>query len=240
MKLSTPMRVLYDRNQERFSRHNNNLMKSISSQQKRLVDLVAALEKVAVTPNPMETPEARNQRIAKQAERLKSQIEEADARMTELAQQAAIDIDNRLAGRVKLQPNEFAAEIRSVYRNMDAKQRAEMVSQAIAENDTATLGALLTAPKFLTGMNSDYAQQVRETMESKLAPELVEELGDLMELRSVAAHTVALANKSVKQGFDPELLKETEDKQKAYEEAMAELEKAESFTPEPESADADD
>ena len=71
---------------------------------------------------------------------------------------------------VKAVPNEYAPEIRSIYRSNDDAGKAKMLTDALTQRDGATAAALINVPAILTGINADQAAVFRQQFLDYVVP----------------------------------------------------------------------
>ncbi|CAH1904588.1 conserved hypothetical protein [Candidatus Nitrotoga sp. HW29] len=67
-------------------------------------------------------------------------------------------------------PNEYAAEIRLIYRSLDDAGKAKMLTDAFTQHDGATAAALIGVPAVLTGMSPDRIALLRQQFLDQVAP----------------------------------------------------------------------
>lgn len=69
-----------------------------------------------------------------------------------------------------LVPNEYAAEIRLIYRSLDDAGKAKMLTDAFTQHDEATVAALIGVPAVLTGISPDRVALLRQQFLDQVAP----------------------------------------------------------------------
>ena len=101
-----------------------------------------------------------------------------------------------------------------------------MMDAAIAGNDTETLGALLTAPAFLSGVGSEYQSQMRHYYEQQIAPELHEALDDVLEADEAVSTIRRVTREVAKDAMNPDYIDRILKDQAEAEKAQASLDGA--------------
>lgn len=121
-------------------------------------------------PDPMRSALAISQDVATAQAKLKVTIEAvrdiSRSRITQFRDSVKAD-QLKLANLV---PNEYAAEIRSIYRSLDDAGKAKMLTDAFTQRDGATAAALIGVPAVLTGINPDRAALLRQQFLDLVAP----------------------------------------------------------------------
>ncbi|BBJ22392.1 hypothetical protein [Candidatus Nitrotoga sp. AM1P] len=121
-------------------------------------------------PDPMKTALAISQDIATAQDKLKVTV---DA-VRDFLRFSIIEFrENVKAEQLKsanLVPNEYAAEIRSIYRSLDDAGKEKMLTDAFTQRDGATAAALIGVPAVLTGINPDRVALLRQQFLDLVAP----------------------------------------------------------------------
>lgn len=147
---------------------------------RKAASLLEGLEAIAAKRNPTETPEAHAIRVNRAAQKVAAEIEAIKAKADETRTAAARSISEQVLARSQLMDGPRGAEIRALFRQMTPDERRELMDNALASKDAETLGALLTAPAYLSGIGGEYQSQMRHHYERQVAPELHEALDDVL------------------------------------------------------------
>ena len=90
--------------------------------------------------------------------------------MTAIAGAARAAHDARRLEKAKLVPGPYAAEIRSVVRNLELPAKLLYLANAIKEKDSAAVAALVDAPPILSGLSAQQLADFREDFIDSMAP----------------------------------------------------------------------
>lgn len=114
-----------------------------------------AIKTALRTQDPTQTSEAHFMEVRRKAERwLNDGARKAEAsRMA--AERALGEIDREITSKLGISDGKYATEVRSHFAQMDKNDRISAVQSAIGEFDKETMGALLSAPAYLSGLSND-------------------------------------------------------------------------------------
>lgn len=188
--------------------------------------LLEALEAVAERRNPTETPEAHAIRVSRAAQKALSELEALAARADETRTMAARSLQDQIQARSKLHDGPRGQEIRAIFRQMDSEDRSKLMEAAIAGQDAETLGALLTAPAYLSGMDGEYQSRMRRHYEVQVAPEYHEALEEMFAADDTAAAIRRVARETATEAQNPEYVTKILADQAEAEKAQAALDGA--------------
>ncbi|CAG9932420.1 hypothetical protein [Candidatus Nitrotoga arctica] len=121
-------------------------------------------------PDPMMTALAISQDIATAQDKLKVTIDAVRDLLRSSITQFRENVKAEQLKSANLVPNEYATEIRSIYRCLDDAGKAKMLADAFTQNDGATAAALISVPAVLTGINPDRVAQLRQQFLDLVAP----------------------------------------------------------------------
>jgi len=186
----------------------------------RLKPAIEQLIQTASDRYPNETPEAHEQRIYKNAEKLRKAREAVNADFDATVGREVSALQAQLDARVNLKPNEFAQEIRATFRNMKSGQQIDFLNELVAENDGPSLAAIIKAPKSLTGLPKDMASNYVEIAYSKHAPEAWDEMRSLMGIVATRLDILRTADDAVAEYADPVRLAEIAKKEETARQAQ--------------------
>jgi hypothetical protein len=123
------------------------------------------------TRNPTETEGTHGKRVADAATKLSGMIASSRERLHEITREGLAEIDARIGAKVKLVPDNYAAEIRAQFRTLDSSQRVALLAELVENNNGPVLAALVQPPRILTGLTDEMRQRYTEAIISKHAPE---------------------------------------------------------------------
>jgi hypothetical protein len=133
------------------------------------------LNEVRVLPDPSHTPDAHVLRLNDLSnatfKRLCKDYDRAQAGI--MSALAMYDSELNVAG--KLAPTPHSAELRSILRGMSEADRFAAMMQAIAEQQTDTVAAFLSAPALASGVTDKQLQALRQHHLKTVAPDLLAE-----------------------------------------------------------------
>lgn len=168
--------------------------------------LLEALEAIAERRNPTETVEAHAIRVSRAAQKALAELDTLGAQADDTRTQAARNLHDQIQARSKLRDGPRGAEIRAIFRQMASEERGKLIEAAIASQDAETLGALLTAPAFLAGIDGDYQSRMRDHYELKVAPELKEALDEALAADESAAVIRRVAREAAMDAQKPDYI----------------------------------
>jgi hypothetical protein len=142
---------------------------------RRLVDFAEALHTLRTTRDPTQTDAAHQKRVLTAAVKFAKEAETALARMNKSWATGHLNIDARIAAKVNLKPDAYAAEVRDLYRRMSSAEKAKFFTELVDEGRGAELAAIVKAPKAVTGMPDDQRQKYEAAFVARHAPEEVRE-----------------------------------------------------------------
>ena len=132
-------------------------------------------------------------------------------------------IDSEFRQRAKFSDNGAGSEIRQVVRQMDDKQKAKFIANAIANEDGEVLSAVLDGHPSLTGLSKEQIASQRARAMQQITPDLMKLERSLQKADEVLFQTFdealgvgdTLTAKDVRARFDAEAQKATRARQEA-------------------------
>jgi hypothetical protein len=120
------------------------------------------IAKIVAEPDPMKSAAAITLVLNAEKARLRELAAKSRADIASVLTVNAANVQATQTKNSKLIPNEYASEIRSVFRALDNGEKAVFIEYAATTNDGPTLAAILQAPAVLTGLSpqlqADYKQ----------------------------------------------------------------------------------
>jgi hypothetical protein len=163
---------------------------------KTILDMIAheaiGLQTLSDNPDMMKSGVAQAMLINQEKARLRDVTNLAREKLKELVSEYASEQDAARVSRANLVPTEHAAEIRSVFRALDAAAKSQFLSDAIRTRDAATVAAIVAAPAVLTGISAERVSQYREMYldsYARIAPQHA-----VKEMQSVIDVTLGIAD----------------------------------------------
>ena len=177
---------------------------------RQIAKLLDGLEAIAHQRNPTETREAHALRVAKAAEQLLAKVKDAEARDNTTRTLAANAVQARLNDVTKLAEGPRSREIRDVFRAMSKAEQSALIDRAMQAQDHETLGAILTAPAFLSGMDATQQAGYRTHYETAIAPKLVAEFDEILAADESAATVRRVAREVATEARQPDFIAKIE------------------------------
>ena len=169
----------------------NHHARVILSELNRIHGAAEALDRVRLNRSPLDTPEAHMKKVADMARKFDRETTAAINRMSTALREGTADLQRRVGDKVKLTPDRYEAEVRSVFRNMPDVDRLKFLAQLVDENRGPELAAIVKAPLSLTGIKEDIRSRFEEAIIAKHAPA---EFDQLQSLGSVHSEALAVTN----------------------------------------------
>jgi hypothetical protein len=186
---------------------------------RKATQMLEGLEALAAKRNPTETPEAHAIRVNKAASKVLSQVTELQAKANDIRTAAAQSIAQQIQTRTQLIDGRRGAEIRALFRGMEAKERSKVIEAAVANRDSETLGALFDAPAYLSGMDGEYQSRMRHHYEAQIAPDLHDALDEVLAVDSAVSTVRRVVSEAAQEALNPSyvdrILKDQADAERA-------------------------
>lgn len=138
-----------------------------------------ALDRVARTRSPLDTPAAHALKVAKMARTFNSEVTAMINRAGRLWAEGNNDAQRRIDEKVNLKPDAFASEIRSAFRGMTPRAKGDLINRLVKENRGPELAAIVKAPAVLTGISDEARASYEKMILSVHASDELEELAKL-------------------------------------------------------------
>jgi len=204
----------------------NRHMSALFGCAKGLLSAVEALADLHANRDPYLSPASNDKRIAEASRRLALKADAALGELNDHARAGVTEIEATIQKKANLIPTGYAAEIRAVFRSMDADSAQGFLRKAVESGDAETITALCCAPYSVTGIEPQMASRFRQFHEERSAPEECRQRGDLMDALSEAVMAVQLAREASTEFLNPEALRRAEEAAKRNEEAAAKVAQA--------------
>lgn len=173
-----------------------------------LYGAIDALQTLHADRNPLETQAVQEKRIQQAVKKLETTAKEVGKQAENIIGDGIARLQGELDTKVKLKPNEYAAELRAQARTLDYDGKLKLLTELADANDGPMLAALIKAPSVLTGIPAEVSNRFTEHVYAKHAPEEWEELKDLLTLVTERLDIVNTALTAAKAYSDPVRLAE--------------------------------
>lgn len=187
----------------------------------RMSKAVVALENLSLNRNPMQTEEAHISNVAKSAKKLLNESLMAKDELFNVYGNALVKISSEIENKGNIFVNETQAqEIRQALRQMPEKERLKALNNALESKDGQVIKAIQNSSSLLTGIEKEHAEKMYTMLESRVAPELVEQREQLTKDFDTSMAAIKSVKSAVNEGFDPQVLNEIETAEKSHNEAQ--------------------
>lgn len=226
-KISPALKTMRDRLFEQLPKDDRHVQaRAMAAHIGRLADAVAAMEKLAESPNPTETEARHQQRVADAGKKVQERAAAAWDHLNELLHDGTTAIDQKINEKANLRMNGYAEEIRASVRAMPAAERNRVLVNALDAGDAATVAALTDAPSIVTGIDADYAGRIRQSYVEKHAPDEHAAMSALHETASTAFTAASEAKAAANAATDPRYIGDIQRQAEKAEQAQGEFNQA--------------
>lgn len=163
------------------------LLKRIPGDSGTATELRIALQRVekeaaalaGIVPDAMKSDAANSMILNAEKARLRELIAKASEQCRVLIDREKATEQSKLAERLALVPNEFAAEVRSVFRELSPEKQNEFMATSIAAKDAATVAALVDCPTILCGLPAERQAAYKLSYVESVAPSVQSETAEM-------------------------------------------------------------
>lgn len=226
VKHSLVLKTHVERLEKRLNDRSSSYARKHLMEIRKMASSVEGLERLALSRNLKDTPEAHLAKVASATKRLKTQSTNTLNSISETYREGAKALTESIQREANLVPNKFAPEIRQAFHGMSHKDKMDVLNNSLKNKNTETLAAILEAPEILTGLNEDTKARYRDSAEKMLAPELYQQREELNEAFEVALAAEKSMYNAIKEGFDPDKLAEIDAAEQKHQEAAQAFESA--------------
>lgn len=199
----------------------NNRSRLVKTKVDGLREAVRALEKSRLNKSPSITKDKHFSDISMLSNQLGARVKKLRNELINIQQTNLESIEAEIKERLGLKENSYAAELRSAFRQMNEKQRAELTINFIKDRRSEDLAAILNAPAELSGLTSDGVKRLRTQYEESYAGELLRER-DLFVETVASAHVAFNAGDNAALAYtDPARLRQIDEAEQASREAAS-------------------
>lgn len=206
------VKALQERAMARLSKYTsiNSNASSLMIDQSKIASAVEGLGNMRLNPNSLETPSSYTMKLSKAAGKLLTESSKIKENVLKTYTNYTLDIDTRIAQRAGIKQNEYAAEIRNVFRGLDAKKRTDFLGEIVENLDGAAFAAIFNAPEVLTGITKDMRINFTNSFHAKAAPDLFEEQEDIKEAIDNVLASIRIAEETSREYQDPQSVRRIE------------------------------
>lgn len=172
----------------------------------RLRSGAAALDNVAASRSPLDTPAAHVLKVAKLARTFDREVTAGLNRASQIYRDGVADVQRRIAEKVDLKPHALAAEIRTRFVTLKTADKMNVLAKLVAENRGPELAAIVSAPELLTGLTDDQRTQFEQAITGKHAAAELDQLEMLDDVLDAVSAASRAAGSLVKGLTDPNKL----------------------------------
>ncbi|WP_296762647.1 hypothetical protein [Sediminimonas sp.] len=206
MKYSAPIKKIMERELARIEGRGQDGPTRVIGEIGRLHSAVQSLEAVALNRNPADNDALHMKKTHDAGVRLAKAVKATRQRANEILNAHNERLSEKLMERTGLRPPENLegimrhSEFRAAVRSFDAKDRRDILREAVKAKDTEALGALFNASPLVTGIDPNFVKEMRGVYEQSVAPEVIAEMNQLLEadgaLQAVARSAEKVATDS--------------------------------------------
>lgn len=214
MKYSAPINTIMERATAHIeSRHFPGATRLIG-EMGRLMNVVQALEAVALNRNPTDNDAAHMKKTHDAGVKLAKAIEASKQRGNEILNDHNATVSAQLRDATGLrEPDTLAgimrqSELRTVVRGMKPQERHDFLRDAVKAKDIETVSALFNAPAVTTGIDPKLLAQGRATYERAVAPDLIDDLEFTLETDSALQAVTNAAARAAREAQDETAMQE--------------------------------
>lgn len=165
----------------------------------KVTAILTTLEKEAIgianlakTEDPMASAAANTMIMNQQKDRLRDLAAKARGELSVIILAAKSSFDAARVQKGRLEPDAFAAEIRSVFRGLSSTEKAQFILSATKALDGHAIAAIVTAPAVLTGLTAEQIAGYREHFLDAISPGSKAERDTAAELQNVCEITMGV------------------------------------------------
>jgi hypothetical protein len=148
------------------------------------------LSELVANPDPMKSQVANELLVNAEKARLRDLVAEARQKANQLLGDLQNNREAERLQKAKLVPDEFAAEVRSVFRDLNQTEKMRFMSEAIKSGDFAAIAALVTAPPILSGLTAEQSTNFRDSFLERMAPRTATVLDDVTDICETSFSTL--------------------------------------------------
>lgn len=213
---------------ENMSKHSNGGpgQPEIMSDMKRLSDSVNALAVLATDTNPEISREQREARTMKAADKLGGVLPTVRERLETLKAATETAFELAFVQNSGLVQSERASEIRGHLKSIPQIDRPSFIQGLLTANDNESLGAVIFAQPYLSGIDGLSHTRLKEQIEKTRLPELSVNREMFTELASNLAVAIHTAGEAVKDFGNSRKLADMQERARMAQEAQERLDKA--------------
>jgi hypothetical protein len=204
------IRELVKRNESKIGRYQNSKAQSLLVEQRRILNAVDGIASMRQNPNSLETPAAHALKLSKAAAKLQSESANIKNKVLQTYLSYDIELGDAINDRLGIKENHYAPEIRAMYRSLNSKERLDLISEAIANNDGPTFAAIMLAPSAVTGIPAAMKADLTNNYYLKAAPDLYQEKLDLKDAVEGMMATIRAAEGISNEVQNPEVIRKIE------------------------------
>lgn len=144
--------------------HSNAHIHNLKSRLEPLGSTVSALVAMHGNPDPTRTKAYNDKKLIETAGKLDDRRKQVFREINGAFMEGLADIKKRIDQKVRLVPDEFAAEIRAAVRTMTPAEKVRTLAELAANNNGPALAAITESPSILTGVTKDIQDRYRDNI----------------------------------------------------------------------------
>lgn len=136
----------------------------------RIEKEASSLFEIVSHPDPMKSAVAIDLLINQEKARLRDLVAKSRGELHSIIGGFRAANDAARLAKANLVPDQFASEIRTVFRSLDYTGQMKFMAEAIQAGDASIVAAIVTVPAVLTGLPAAQIDQYRESFLNSIAP----------------------------------------------------------------------
>ncbi|MDI1276710.1 hypothetical protein [Methylobacter sp.] len=151
---------------------------------------LSKLSELINSPDEMLSDLGNSLRIEAQRKIVKLRHDQLGDASKNFVEASRADLTKKRFDAANLKQNEYAAELRAVFREIKPADRPLFMQNLIESRDSASVAALTESPSSLTGLSSDLQNQYRQSYLDRFTTNNTSELDNLQEVSSTILDAV--------------------------------------------------
>ena len=174
------------------------------SKTEKMRSIIGRIEKEATglfelvsKPDPMKSAVAIDLLINQEKAKLRDVVAQSRVQLTNIVADSRHGREFERMQKADLRPDDFASEIRTAFRSLDATSKLQFMTDAIKARDRATVAAIVMAPPLLSGLPAEQIANYRESYLDAIGPNQKNEADEMQDLVDAVCNTAEAAAQPV-------------------------------------------
>lgn len=181
MKYTDALNLMNDRIAKSINDNTSSATYSLLLENRVLASHVAALENMMTNPSPYDTEAAHKSKVAVAAKKVEQRLSATRKKADDIMMNGGRELALQIEEQAGLKDSVYGAEIRATLRSMTNEARSDAIQAALERNDSQLIGAMVSAPALLSGVQPEIQERARDVLTQRLAPQAKQEFSNLQE-----------------------------------------------------------